>query len=308
MTGQCLVKKLLDLGAYVRATEFKTRKIDIRHKKLEIIPCDLSVEIQAREVLKDMDIVFWTAGKHGGVKTVTHGLKDIIMYYLDISSRFMNYAVDAKVDRYAIISSSFVYPPSLKPNKEEEGFNGDPIKPTYYAQGWVHRYLETLCKFFHMTSQTNFAIIRPTAMYGPYDIFDLEMGHVVPALIRKAVERMDPFEVWGTGQEIRSFIYIDDLADGLILAAERYAVSDPLNICNPVSNSINDVVSHLFEILDFHPQIVYNLSKPASVSYKVSDPTKARDFLGFWAKTTLKEGLEKTVQWYVNHVKQQSLS
>ncbi len=140
---------------------------------------------------------------------------DLVCYNLPLQFGILEASARAKVDRVGFISSSYVYPDTSKPNVESEGFQDDPWKPMNYGLGWFKRYLETACKSFHMTTKTDFAIIRPASIYGPYDSYNLETCHAIPALVRKAVEKMNPFEVWGNGQDLRCHTYIDDVMRGL---------------------------------------------------------------------------------------------
>jgi GDP-L-fucose synthase len=298
MTGQSLIRKLLDQGATVRATQYKSRKITFAHKNLRVVQCDLRNDEQAQAVFRDMDIVFLCAAKVGGAKLIKEDPSSLIVYNLDLHAKLMYYAAQAKLEKCAFISSSYVYPDTGQPNVEGEGFQGDPWKPLNYGLGWIKRYLETLCKHFHMTSSTKFAIVRPANIYGPYDNFNIEECHVIPALIVKAMNRMDPFEVWGNGEDIRCFTYVDDLADGLMLAVERYAVAEAVNICTKESYTVKDAVRFILESLDFHPKVVFSTDKPSMIPYKVSDPSLAKKILGWEAKVGFREGLKHTLNWY----------
>ena len=161
MIGQSLVRKLLEQGAWVRATQFKSRKIAFTHKNLEVIACDLRNEFEAQPLFKDMQIVFLAAAEVAGAKVIKEDPSRLIMSDLELHARLIHLAAKSGAQRCAFISSSYVYPHTAKPNKEEEGFVGDPWKPLNYGLGWMRRYLETLCKHFQMTSQTAYAVIRP---------------------------------------------------------------------------------------------------------------------------------------------------
>ncbi len=293
LVGQSLVRKLIKQGAYVRATQYKMRKLDFRHKRLEVVSCDLTNRDDARAVFKDMEIVFLGAANVGGAKLNKEDPSSLIMYNLGLSSNLIALSAKMKVKRCAFISSSFVYPDARHPHMEDEGFVDD---PPIYGLGWIKRYLETLCKHFHMTTATNYSIIRPTAYYGPHDNFDLETCHVIPALIMKAVMRMDPYEVWGDGSEVRSFTYVDDLADGLMLATEKFAIAEPLNICIEKTHTVREVVKIVLECFNFEPKVVYQTDKPSSLPYVVSDPAKAKRVLGWQARTSLRTGIKKTIR------------
>lgn len=301
LVGQSLIRQLLDHGAHVRATQFKTRKINLDHPHLNIVTCDLSSYEEAKAVFQDMDIAFLAAAKVRGAKAQKENASELILDNLSLHARLIHLASEMKLDRCAFISSSYVYPHTGKPNVEEEGFQGDPPGPVNYGLGWVCRYLETLCQHFQMSSSTKYAIVRPTAYYGPHDRFDEEDSHVIPALIVKAVRQMNPFEVWGTGDDLRCFTYVDDLVDGLLLTLEKHAVAGALNICTSEVSSVKDVLPLLFKHLNFFPKVVFNSTKPSMIPYKVSNPERAEKILGWKSKVSLNEGLKKTIDWYLKN-------
>ena len=303
MIGQGLVRALIDRGAHVRATQFQNRKITVTHKKLEVVQCNLFNEGEADDVFKDMEIVFLAAAEIGGAKKIIEDPSSLLMYNLELHSKLIHRAAKMGVERCGFISSSYVYPHTGKPNVEVEGFKDDPWMPLNYGLGWVKRYLETLCKHFHMTSKTKYGIVRPTNIYGPHDKFNLEESHVVPALIMKAVDKMDPYEVWGNGKDVRCFTYVDDLVGGLMLTVEKYAVAEALNICPVETNTVKDIARTILEHLDFCPEVVFNSDKPSVIPYKVSDPSRAKDLLGWESKIGLEEGLGRTIDWYIEHTK-----
>lgn len=287
----------------MRATQYKHRRIEIEHKNLEVVYCDLMNTDQAREAFKDMDIVFLSAGKVRGIKETKEDASSLILHILDLHTKLLSLAAASGAERCAFISSSFVYPDTGRPSVESEGFNGDPFVTTHYGIGWTFRYLETLCKHFALATKTSYCIIRPTSYYGPHDNFNLGECHVIPALIVKAAQQMNPFEVWGRGVEVRSFTYVDDVAEGLMVAVEKYAEAKGINICSKNSYSVKEVIELIFEIFMFKPEIRFDTTKPTSISYRVSDPAKAKQILGWEAKVSLSDGLRKTIQWYIERRK-----
>ena len=299
LVGQALIPRLLEQGAHVRATQYKSRKLELTHKNLEIVSCDLLDPEQAKSSFRDMDVVFLAAAKVRGAKGIKEDPSSIILYNLDLHSRLIALAASSGAERCALISSSYVYPDTGKPNVEKEAFEGDPHIPTNYGIGWMLRYLETLCKHFHRASKTRYAIVRPTAYYGPHDNFNPGESHVVPALIVKAVQNMNPFEVWGKGEEIRSFTYVDDLVDGLLCVTEKYAEAEGMNVCSGESYPVKEVLAAVLDLLNFHPDVRYDATKPMMVPYKVSDPGLAKRRLGWEAGHTLRAGLKKTIDWYL---------
>lgn len=296
--GSALIRALLALDARIRATEYR-RTIDTDYRDhVEVARGDLFE--QSERIFDGIDIVFHCAARVGGAKIILSSPSEIIRYNVRLAGEMMYRATKAGVKRFSFVSSSYVYPDTDRPNTEDEGFDGDP-PDVHFGIGWSNRYMEKLCQHFHRTTETEFAIARPTAYYGPRDDFEPESAHVIPALIRKAVEKQDPFEVWGDGQDMRNFTYVDDLVEGMLALVEHYAVAEAVNITSSETSTVDDVWKILFKILDINPRVVHNRSKPSVTPYKCSDARLAKELFDFKAKTTLEAGLRKTVDWYLNH-------
>jgi GDP-L-fucose synthase len=140
--------------------------------------------------------------------------------------------------------------------------------------------------------------LLPTNLYGPRDNFDLETSHVIPALIRKMLAADGEVVLWGDGTPTREYLYVDDAAEGLLLAAERYDGADPVNIGTGVETSIRETAELVAEIVGFDGRIVWDTSMPNGQPRRSLDATRAKELFGFEATTPLREGLEKTVAWY----------
>jgi GDP-L-fucose synthase len=145
----------------------------------------------------------------------------------------------------------------------------------------------------------------PTNLYGPRDHFDLENSHVIPALIRKCIEaqeRGDPkIVVWGTGQATREFLYVEDAAEAIVLAAERYDGPEPINIGSGEEISIRDLVDLIRELTGYTGDVEWDTRKPDGQPRRRIDTTRAREWLGWEARTSLREGLRRTIEWYRAH-------
>ena len=140
--------------------------------------------------------------------------------------------------------------------------------------------------------------LLPTNLYGPRDNFDLETSHVIPALIRKMVESDDEVVLWGDGSPTREFLYVDDCAEGLVLAAERYDGPEPVNLGASKEISIRDLAELVASVTGFEGRIRWDTTKPNGQPRRSVDATRARELFGFEARTPLREGLERTVAWY----------
>jgi len=142
-------------------------------------------------------------------------------------------------------------------------------------------------------------VVRPANIYGEHDHFDWETSHVIPALIRKVVERHDPIEVWGEGTDLKEFIYVGDLIEGLLISMEKLEGFDPVNIAAGMPCTVRDVLAILLEVDGYRgANVVYDASKPTMIPKRLIDTSKAERLLGFRAATPIREGLAKTVAWY----------
>jgi GDP-L-fucose synthase len=140
--------------------------------------------------------------------------------------------------------------------------------------------------------------LLPANLYGPRDNFDLEASHVIPALIRKMVESPDEVALWGDGSPTREFLYVDDAAQGLLLAAERYDGAEPVNLGTGAEISIRELAELIAELTGFEGKIVWDTSQPNGQPRRALDTSRARELFGFEARTPLREGLERTIAWY----------
>jgi len=179
-------------------------------------------------------------------------------------------------------------------------FDADPYD-IYFGVAWMKRYTEILCRMYSQKLKTTMAslVVRPSNIYGPYDDFDPATSHVMAATIRKVIERQNPLKVWGTGDDIRDLIYIDDFIDALVLATEKIDTYDPVNIGLGKGYSIKQLLEMLMEIEGCHDlQIEYDSTKPSMIPIRLIDVSKAERQLGFRAQTDVREGMTKTIEWY----------
>ena len=140
--------------------------------------------------------------------------------------------------------------------------------------------------------------LLPTNLYGPRDNFDLATSHVIPALIRKMLESPDEIVLWGDGSPTREYLYVEDAAEGLALAAERYDGAEPVNLGTGVETSIRETAEIVAEAVGFDGRITWDASMPNGQPRRCLDTSRAEAFFGFKARVQLREGIERTVAWY----------
>ena len=336
LIGQALIRALVPTGAHITATEFHQRKIDPAWRgSIDVVsgidlnrpkwaPNDYWAEVLKRtNIYQGFDIVFWAAAMVGGAKMIRESPMALVHYNLELAARNIQAAVEAGVGRFCYVSSSYVYPQLFDVGGSQEwDTNKADVPLEHYGLGWIKRFIEKLCRAHQLTSGTRFALVRPAAIYGPHDNFDLESCHVVPALIRKVAEKRNPLEIWGDGSELRQWTYVDDLAEGLLRATEHYAIAEPVNIATPRVSSVNGVWQALFQIeklerdifdplkmVSLHTprenlrSVVYRGDKPQAISERVVNVNRCKKFLSYECQTTLRDGLEKTLAWYRESVR-----
>jgi GDP-L-fucose synthase len=145
---------------------------------------------------------------------------------------------------------------------------------------------------------TNAIHLLPVNLYGPRDNFDLETSHVIPALIRKMESNHERIVLWGDGTPTREFLYVEDAAEGIALAGERYDGADPVNLGSGQEISIRDLAALVADVVGFEGEIEWDETKPNGQPRRQLDVSRARERFGFEARTSLREGLERTVAWY----------
>ncbi len=298
--GANLVKRLLTLGANVRATIHRKPPV-IVDKKIDYVKCDLTIMDDCRKVVKGMDYVFLCAANTSGAAVIAATPLVHVTPNVVINSQMLEAAYFAQVKKFVWLSSNAAYPPSGDhPVKEDELFAGEPYE-TYYGVAWMKRYTEILCRLYSEKLKNTMPtiVLRPSNIYGPYDDYDFATSHVMAALIRRVVERHKPLEVWGSGNDIRDWIYIDDFIDALILAAEKIDSYDPVNIGLGKGYSVKQALQIMLEVDGFtDAQVKFDPSKPSMIPIRLIDTTKVETLLGFKAKTSLREGIRKTIDWY----------
>ena len=182
-------------------------------------------------------------------------------------------------------------------------FNDDPAE-VYYGYGWSRRYTELLGNFASKKSDLKVAICRPTGVYGSYDDFDPSTSHVIPALIKRAIDKENPYVVWGDGEEIRDFLHIKDLIRGCFLLLEKNANSDPVNIGSGKEYKIKDIVKIILNLTDNKDtKIEFDNTKPTTIPVRKVNVDKAKKLLGFEMKISLEDGLKETIDWYKKKIK-----
>ncbi len=300
LVGANLVQRLLDAGAQVRATLFK-RDAVIKDDRVEYLRCDLTLAEDCAKAAADMEFMFMCAASTSGAAAIAstplvHVTPNVVMNALLLEAAYA-----AGVRKTVYLSSSVVYPPTGQtPAQEDTMLSGEPFD-VYYGAAWMKRFGEILCNLYsHRLRRTMPVVtVRPANIFGPHDKFDPATSHVMAATIRKVVDRQDPIRVWGTGEDVRDFIFADDFIDGLLLAAEKLDAYDPVNIATGRGYTVKEILGMLLELEGWtDARVEYDPDKPSMIPIRLFDTAKAERLLGFRAKTPLREALARTIAWY----------
>ena len=295
--GTHIVEALLQEKAKI-IVPLHRRKPIIKNKNITFIKADLTRQADCLKVCAGVDYAFHAAGEVSAAAATVNNPMPPITANLILTSQILQAAWSTNIKRLMIFSSSTGYPLAKHPLKEEEMWRADP-PPVYFGYGWMRRYFEKLSIFVHGRSNTKIALVRPTAVYGRYDDFNPKTSHVIPALIRRAVEKQNPFKVWGTGEEVRDFLHIRDLARGCLLALEKYAVCDPINIGCGKTITVKELVTIINRAAgNKDVKLKFDHTKPATVPYRYLSVAKAKKVLRFSPAVSIADGLADTVDWY----------
>lgn len=264
------------------------------------VQADLRNFDDCKKVVEDMDYVLMFAATLSTAPVIAKNPVSHVTYNMIMNAQMLEAAYSSGVKKFVFMGSSTGYPMKEKILKENDMFTEDP-PDIYFSVGWMSRYSEVLCKMYatKLKKPMTTIVLRPTTIYGEYENFDFEVSHVLPALIRKVVERQKPIEIWGSGENKRDLIYSDDVMDAVFLALEKVETYNVFNIGLGKEYSINELLKMILEIDNYHDaEIVYNTSKPTTISKRSIDFTKAKKILGFEAKTSIRDGIKKTIEEY----------
>jgi nucleoside-diphosphate-sugar epimerase len=306
--GSHLVDALLTKGARVKVVDDLSRgKLqNLKHciKKIEFLEGDLANPEIARNALEGCDICYHLAAVVGDVRWMNTHPSEIFKSLL-INYQVIDTCRKMDIEKLLYVSSACAYPVGLQANadlpplKEDDVLESGAMPDGDY--GWAKLMGEIQCKAYHETYGLKMAIVRPFNPYGPRESFTVQDSHVIPALIRRAVNRENPFIVWGDGEQRRAFTYVTDLVDGIILAGENLSDASPVNLGELKDTSVRELAELVLKFTGYTTQIVWDTSKPTGVSVRKSDMTKASQVLKWTPRVALEEGIRRTIDWYLTN-------
>jgi GDP-L-fucose synthase len=289
--GGFLVERLRARGA---AEVFVPRRRDY----------DLVERDACRRLLRDArpDIVFHLAAQVGGIGANRRNPGRFFFDNAMMGIQLIEECRLAAIEKVVALGTICAYPKfAPTPFREDDLWNGYP-EETNAPYGIAKKMLLVQSQAYREQYGVNSVVLFPVNLYGPRDNFDLESSHVIPALIRKCLAARDEGQgevtLWGDGSPTREFLYVEDAAEGILLAAERYDSSDPVNLGSGDEITIRDLAGLIGELTGFRGRFVWDATQPNGQPRRRLDVTRARERFGFSARTALREGLQRTIAWY----------
>ncbi len=302
-------KKILVTGGAGFLGSFLVEKLKRRGVPEEDIKIPRSRDTDLRywencvKVVKYVDIVIHLAAKVGGIGFNRSYPASVFYDNAIMGIQLMEAARQENVEKFVTIGTVCAYPKYIPvPFKEEDLWNGYP-EETNAPYGLAKKMTLVQAQAYRQQYGFNAIYLLPVNLYGPRDNFDLESSHAVPALIKKCVDAIENNEtevlVWGTGKATREYLYVEDAAEGILLATEYYNKIEPVNIGSGFEISIKDLVELIARLTGFKGEVIWDTSKPDGQPRRLFDSSKAEREFGFNAEMDFEEGLRKTIDWYV---------
>lgn len=263
------------------------------------------VDMEAvKKLYKDADpnIVIHLAAVVGGIGANSENPGKFFYDNLMMGTQMMEIGRQHGLEKFVAMGTICCYPKFTPvPFKEKDLWDGYP-EETNAPYGLAKKMQLVQSQAYRQQYGFNSIFLMPVNLYGPGDNFNPCSSHVIPALIKKCVDAVDNKDdsiiVWGTGKATREFLYVEDCAEGIVLATEKYNKSDPVNIGSSFEISIKDLVKLITKLTGFNGEIVWDTSKPDGQPKRKLDVSRAEKEFGFKSKTTFEAGLKKTIEWY----------
>lgn len=255
-------------------------------------------------MLKDAkaDMIIHLAAQVGGIGANREHPAEFFYNNLMMGVQLMHRAWETGVEKFVAIGTICAYPKFTPvPFNEANLWDGYP-EETNAPYGLAKKMLLVQAQSYRQQYGYNAIFLLPVNLYGPGDNFNPKSSHVIPALIRKCLEAneagLEEIEVWGDGSPTREFLYVEDAAEGILLAAEKYNGPEPVNLGSGFEISIKDLVEMIADLTGYKGSLIWDASKPNGQPRRALDVNRARNYFGFQAKMDFREGLKKTVEWY----------
>jgi GDP-L-fucose synthase len=267
---------------------------------------DLSSQVETKWFLKDYkpDYIFICSAKVGGIHANNSYPVDFLYENMMIEFNIIKYAYEIGVKKLIMLGSSCIYPKNCKQPIREEYLLSNYLEATNEGYALAKISGIKLCQAYNKQYGTNFISVMPCSIFGVGDNFHPQNSHLIPAIMQRMynakINGDKEVEIWGTGKPKREFLYVDDLADGLLFLMQNYNESDIINIGTGVDYSISNIANQIKNIVGFKGELKFDTSKPDGTMKKLLDVSKINS-LGWSHKIELKGGLKFLYEWFKNN-------
>jgi GDP-L-fucose synthase len=271
------------------------------NENINLIKCDLTNKEECHSITKDVDILVLASAVSFGASFIQNNPLGLVNDNVIMNVNLLDGSYKNGVEKVIYFGSTTGYPDTEAIMREEDMFKGDPFD-RYFSVGWMKRYTEVLMRLYsEKLNLMDCTVMRLSNVYGPYDKFDLETSHVLPAMVRKFCEKIFPLEIWGDGEDSRDLIYIDDIVEAVVKSFDCTGFN-AYNVGYGSNYTVNDIVSMLCDIHEIKPEIVYVKNKPKMIKKRSVCVEKIKTDLGFAPSTTLESGLKLTTDWLNDNI------
>ena len=271
--------------------------------KKNVFKCNLANYNEINSIsdkIKNIDVIIKAAAITSGAKDIINSPHIHVNDNAIINSNITKLSFEKKIKHVIMMSCSVMYPSSLKKLKETDHQDFQRIYPKYFGGAWMKIFMEKNSEFYSSLKRSKFTVVRHSNTYGPYDKYDLEKSHVFGATIAKTMNAKKTIKVWGEGTEIRDFLYIDDLCRFIEMAIKKQNNNFEIyNVGSGKGISIKNLVKKVIEKSKKKLKIVYETNQPTLKTNIVLDCLKAQKDFNWKPKTSLEEGIVKSINWYI---------
>jgi len=272
------------------------------HEKVTVHKVDLTKEEDCIKVTKNVDYAILSGAVSFGASFIQNNPLGLVNDNIIMNVRMLDACYQNGVKKVIYYGSTTGYPDTAETMLENDMFKGDPFD-RYFSVGWMKRYTEILMRLYaEKLKLMDCTVLRLSNVYGPYDKFNLETSHVLPAMVRKFYEKRFPLEVWGDGEDSRDLIYVEDVVTATLSCLQCRGFN-AYNIGYGKNYTVNDIIAILCDIQQSKPEIVYVKDKPKMIKKRCVSVDKVKKDIGFSAKTPLRKGIEKTLTWLDGNIK-----
>jgi GDP-L-fucose synthase len=273
------------------------------HEGVTWVQADLTNPAQVSNVLEGVDILIQAAAVTSGVQTIFSQPEIHITDNVVMNSYLFRMACEKRLEHVLFFSCTIMLHSSDLPLSEQDFDANREMHPRYFGGGWNKVYLEKMCEFFSRIGQTKFTAIRHSNVYGAYDKFDIQTAHVLGASITKVMNAEDSITIWGSGEETRDLIYIDDLVSMVAKVLEKQIQKFSIFNCGSgTPTSINELVRLIISISGKSIRVLHDISKPSIATNIFLNCSKAYIELGWTPTVPLTNGLEATIKWWQKNI------